>query len=91
MLWPLLGWLDFSAARWFWALISAFALGWLVMRTIAECEPDGGLERIFVGLLPLRRTLHLNIPMQSARSPHPNTLNTLDCSQKQKATGVLSC
>jgi len=30
ILWPLLGWLSETAARWFWAVTTVFALMWLV-------------------------------------------------------------
>ena len=53
MLWPLLGWISFSTARWEWAVVSIVGLatiGWLAIRiTGAETVR----EKIFVALLIL--------------------------------------
>lgn len=53
LLWPLLGWLDFTTARWLWALTSVAALGWLVYLIVQESGADTRLECLFVALLAL--------------------------------------
>jgi len=53
ILWPLLGWLDLTQARWFWAVTSAVALTWLVALIVRESGADRPTERVFVALLPL--------------------------------------
>ena len=53
ILWPLVGWLDFTAARWWWALTTVGALGWLAYLMIQESGADTRLERAFVVLMLL--------------------------------------
>lgn len=53
ILWPLLGWMSFGAARWFWALTSAGALAWLATLLLRHSGAQGRLERWFVVLMPL--------------------------------------
>jgi glycosyl transferase family 87 len=53
MLWPLLGWLTITPARWFWAVTTVAALGWLIHLIVQESGADRPLERVFVALLPL--------------------------------------
>ncbi len=53
VLWPLLGWLDITPARWFWAATSVAALWWLICLVVRESGADKPLECVFVALLPL--------------------------------------
>lgn len=53
LLWPLLGWLSFPAARWFWAATATAALAWLIALILKESRADAPLERMFVAALPL--------------------------------------
>jgi hypothetical protein len=53
LLWPLLGWLDFTPARWLWAVTSVATLGWLVYLIVRESGADTRLEYLFVALLAL--------------------------------------
>jgi hypothetical protein len=53
LLWPLLGWLDLTPARWLWAITSLAALGWLVHLIIQESGAKTRLECVFVALLAL--------------------------------------
>lgn len=53
LLWPLLGWLDLTPARWLWAVTSVAALGWLVYLIVQESGADTRLECLFVALLAL--------------------------------------
>ncbi len=53
LLWPLLGWLDLTPARWLWAVTSLAALGWLVYLIVQESGADTRLECLFVALLAL--------------------------------------
>ena len=53
LLWPLLGWLSVSPARWLWAVASVAALVWLIYLLIRESGADKPLELCFVALLPL--------------------------------------
>src|SRR5262250_253237 len=52
ILWPLLGWLGWTAVQWLWAATAVVALGWLTYLVVRESGADGLLERVFVGLLP---------------------------------------
>jgi len=52
LLWPFLGWLDITPARWLWAVTTAAALGWLVYLVVQESGADTPLERAFVALIP---------------------------------------
>lgn len=53
ILWPLLGWLSVSMARWFWAVSSIGALVWLSAIFRKESKADSRLELIFITLIPL--------------------------------------
>lgn len=53
LLWPLLGWLDLTPARWLWAVMSVLALVWLIYLIIHESGADTPLESFFVALMPL--------------------------------------
>jgi hypothetical protein len=53
ILWPLLGWLAVTPARWLWAVTTVAALGWLVYLVIRESGANTRLERVFVALIPL--------------------------------------
>jgi hypothetical protein len=53
LLWPLLGWLELTPARWLWALTSLVALGALVYLVVRESGADTRLEYLFVALLVL--------------------------------------
>lgn len=53
ILWPLLGWLAVTPARWLWAITTVAALAWLVSLTIRESGVPTRLECVFVALIPL--------------------------------------
>jgi hypothetical protein len=53
MLWPFLGWLELTPARWLWAATSLVALGWMTHLIVEESGADTRLERAFVALLLL--------------------------------------
>ena len=53
LLWPFLGWLEFTPARWLWAGTAIGALWWLIFLIIRESKSDTVLERAFVSLMPL--------------------------------------
>jgi hypothetical protein len=53
ILWPLLGWIAVTPARWLWAFTTVVALWWLVRLTVQESGADTTLERVFVALMPL--------------------------------------
>jgi hypothetical protein len=53
ILWPLVGWLDFTSARWLWAGTSVVMLGWLAWLIVQESGAETRLERAFVALLLL--------------------------------------
>jgi len=53
LLWPLLGWLELSPARWLWAIASVAALAWLIVLLLRESGADTPWERAFVALIPL--------------------------------------
>jgi hypothetical protein len=53
LLWPLLGWLSVSAARWLWAVATVAALGWLIYLIVQESGADTPWERVFMALIPL--------------------------------------
>jgi hypothetical protein len=48
-----MGWLTVTAARWVWAVTTAFALMWTVFLCVRESGALTSLQRTFVGLLPL--------------------------------------
>jgi hypothetical protein len=53
LLWPLAGWLDFTAARWFMALTTVGALTLLTVLVVRESGAESSLERGFVALTVL--------------------------------------
>jgi hypothetical protein len=53
LLWPFLGWLTVTQARWLWAVTTLAALGWLIRLFQKESLAQTRLERIFVALIPL--------------------------------------
>jgi hypothetical protein len=53
MLWPLLGWLAITPARWLWAVTTVPALAWLVYLVAKESEADTTWERTVALLMPL--------------------------------------
>jgi len=52
LLWPLLGWVDLTAARWLWAATTVVAGAVLVWILVRESGAETPLERTFVALLP---------------------------------------
>jgi hypothetical protein len=50
ILWPFLGWLDLSSARWLWALTLLVALGWLTVIVVRGSGADSTLERLFLAV-----------------------------------------
>ncbi|MCG8653366.1 MAG: hypothetical protein MI861_26240, partial [Pirellulales bacterium] len=53
ILWPLLGWLSFESARWFWALLYLISLTWLYHIVIRECGIKKRGEKLFAALFLL--------------------------------------
>lgn len=53
LLWPFLGWLNFNAARWLWALSSLLCLGGLVFLTQKYAPARTHTEKLFWVILPL--------------------------------------
>ena len=53
ILWPLLGWLPVTPARWIWAASSLLALGLLVWLMLLETGADRTEEQVFLALIPL--------------------------------------
>lgn len=53
ILWPLLGWLKLTAAKWLWAVTTVASLAWLVYLIVLESGADTPLGRVFVALIPL--------------------------------------
>lgn len=53
LLWPLLGWLELSPARWLWAVAMVASLGWLIILLLRETGVDKPIERVFMALIPL--------------------------------------
>lgn len=53
ILWPFLGWLAVTPARWLWAITSAGAMVWLVSLILKESHAESPFERTFVALMPL--------------------------------------
>jgi hypothetical protein len=51
ILWPLMGWLDFTSARWLWAATSLVVLVWMAFLIIRESGATSRRERIFVALM----------------------------------------
>jgi hypothetical protein len=53
ILWPFLGWLGFTAARWLWAITAVVALYWFIHLILRESGANTPFERLFVILMPL--------------------------------------
>jgi Glycosyltransferase family 87 len=53
MLWPLMGWLPFDAARWLWAATTVAALSWLCSLTVRHSLAHTAQERAVAALMPL--------------------------------------
>lgn len=53
ILWPFLGWLSLTPARWLWAATSVAMLSWLVALLVQESYAKTRLERVFLVLLLL--------------------------------------
>ena len=53
ILWPLLGWLSFPAARWFWAATAILAFAWLIFLIVRQSRADTKEEKVFIALFPL--------------------------------------
>ncbi len=53
ILWPLVGWLEFTPVRWLWAASTVAAIGWLIYLIVRDSGATTRLERVFVALLLL--------------------------------------
>ena len=53
ILWPLVGWLGITPARWLYAFTAAAALAWLVRLLVRLSGARSRTERVFIGLIPL--------------------------------------
>ena len=53
LLWPLVGWLELTPARWLWGATTLGALAWLAKLIVKESGAHGLLERVFVVLMLL--------------------------------------
>jgi hypothetical protein len=53
LLWPLLGWLPFAAARWLWAVTTMAALGWLSYIVVQKSQAKTIFERAVAALMPV--------------------------------------
>lgn len=53
ILWPLVGWLDVTPARWLWAVITVPMLAWLAYLVVRESGASTRLERAFLVLMLL--------------------------------------
>ena len=53
ILWPLLGWLEVTPARWLWAATTVGMIACLVYLMVRESGAETRLERVFMALLPL--------------------------------------
>jgi len=51
MLWPLLGWLSLTPARWLWAATTVIAAGVLAYLFVRESQADSLQQRLFAALL----------------------------------------
>lgn len=51
MMWPLLGWMDVSASRWFWSAITVVMIVWLSLIVVRGCEAQSGITKVFAALL----------------------------------------
>jgi hypothetical protein len=53
LLWPLLGWMSFEAARWMWAATTVVALAAMTWLVVRESDATGAWERTLAALLLL--------------------------------------
>jgi hypothetical protein len=53
ILWPLVGWLGHTPARWLYAFTAAAAMAWLVPLLVRVSGANSRLERVMIGLIPL--------------------------------------
>ena len=53
LLWPFVGWLTITQARWLWAATTLLALGWSIRLFLKESLAQTNLERVFIALIPL--------------------------------------
>jgi hypothetical protein len=53
LLWPLLGWLPLTAARWLWAVTTVAALGWLSYIVVQKSQAQTIFERAVAALMPV--------------------------------------
>lgn len=53
LLWPFLGWLDVTAARYAWAITSGIALWWMARRLADQSRARTSAEWTFVFMLPV--------------------------------------
>ena len=53
ILWPLMGWLTVTVARWFWAATTTIALIWTIYLCVRESGAYTPLQQTFIGLMPL--------------------------------------
>ena len=52
ILWPLLGWVALTPARWLWAVTTLAALGWLAYLAVRESLAETPWERAIAALMP---------------------------------------
>ena len=52
MLWPLVGWLNLSAARWLWAITTLMMVAWLGWLGMRESLATTLWEKVFILLMP---------------------------------------
>jgi len=52
-LWPFFGWMEVTAARWFWAITTVAALACLIPLIVRASKASTALERAFIALIPL--------------------------------------
>ena len=53
VLWPLVGWLGITPARWLYAFTAVAALAWLVRLLVRGSGANSRTERVFIGMIPL--------------------------------------
>ena len=60
MLWPFMGWLEFTKVRWLWAITTAFMVAWIVYMFSKESGASTPQERAFI-ILILISTYPVNV------------------------------
>ncbi len=53
LLWPFMGWLEITSARWLWGITTGGALLWLIKLILRESKAETLFEYIFIALLLL--------------------------------------